>query len=241
MKIGVALSGCDLGGISAWIALRELEARGLDIGMISACCVPAAAALPYAHGCGEDAMQKLMSAFLSDARESDIDFAVANLSASYREGERKKIPLAINAVNVFDGNIVTFTDDYSIRGGNLKTFGVEDPYDALSATISLMDGLGSYRYKEHKLCDFCCWYGCPSHPLKLAGYDKIISVAFLPESPETPYEVLVKQTIASSASSASVHIPIEFASRDFSLAEYSEITAAKIAEFEKRILFETLF
>lgn len=241
VKIGVALSGCDLGGISAWVALRELEARGLDIGMISACCLPSAAALPYAHGCSELEIYKLSSSFLSDARESDIDFAVANLSAVYRKGKGKRIPLAINAVNVYDGNIVTFTDDYSITGHNLKTFGLEDPYDTLSATMSLMDGLGSYRYKDQKLCDFCCWYGCPSHPLTLAGYKKIISLAFLPQLPQNPYEVLVKHTVASSASSVSMHIPIEFARRDFSFAEYAEITAAKIAEFEKEILFETLF
>lgn len=241
MKIGVAFSGCDLGGISAWAALRELEARGLDIGMISACCVPAAASLLYAGGCGEEAMRRLTSAFLRDARESDIDFAVANLSAAFREGKGKKIPLVIGAVNVFDGDIVAFTDENSVKGKGLCTFGLEDPYDALSATISLMDGLGSYRYQGQKLCDFCCWYGCPAHPLMLAGYKKIVSIAFLPKLPKSPYEALVKHTIASSSASASVHIPIEFAGRDLSLDEYEEITAAKIAEHEKSILFETLF
>ncbi len=241
VKIGVALSGCHIGGVSAWSVLRELEAQGFDLQMVSACCVPATTSLLYASGCEDAAMKRLSLGFLSDARESDIDFAVANLSAAFREGNKKTTPLAINAVNVTDGNIVMFTDDVSLRSSNLKTFADADPYDILSATISLMDGLGSYRYGGQHLCDFCCWYGCPVHALKLAGVEKIISIAFVPKFPKTPYEVLVKQMIASSASAADIHISIEFASRGLSFEQYEKIATTKIKSSANKILLKTLF
>lgn len=241
MKIGVALSGCDIGGVCAWSALRALEEQGLDIGMISACCIPAVTSLLYARGCEEKVMQKYSSVFLSDARESDVDYAIANLSANCRAGRGRQIPLAVNAVNVSDGRIITFTDDYSIKGGNIRTFGIEDPYDALSATISLMDGLGSYRYKDCRLCDFCCWYGCPVHPLKLAGLQKTVSISFLPALPKTPYEVLVKQMITVNSSSADIHIPIEFSGSGLSFEQYEEITTGKIKSCADKILLKTLF
>lgn len=241
MKIGVALAGCDIGGVSAWRVLRELEEQGFDIGMVSACCLPAATSLLYARGCGDTEMRKLSEAFLRDTRSSDIDFAIANLSAAFRDGEGETVPLAINAVNVSDGGIVTFTDDYSLRCGNLKTFPIGDPYDVLSATISLMDGLGSYRYKGHKLCDFSCWYGCAIQPLKLAGLQKTVSVAFLPRFPKSPYEVLVKQMIGSTASLADIHIPIEFKNHDLSFEQYEEIAADKIKKRASQIFFKTLF
>lgn len=241
VRIGVAFSGCDIGGICAWSILKELEAQGFDIGMISACCVPAIASLLYSHGCDEAVMEELSSIFLDDARSIDIDYAVANISASFREGGGKKIPLAINSVNVSDGTIVTFTDDYVLKSSRLRTFGIEDVYDPLSATISLMDGLGSYKFENLKLCDFCCWYGCPVHQLKLAGFDKIISVAFLPKFPKTPYEALVKNMISSTCASSVIHIPIEFASRELALSDYIEISTDKIKSCANQILLKTLF
>lgn len=240
MKIGVAFSGCDIGGTSAWHVLRELSDMGLEIGMVSACCTPAVTSLLYAQGCEDSAMQRLSEAFLRDCRELDMDSAVANLSADFKPGPNPRTSLAINAVNVSDGKIITFTDDYSLKSSNLKTFGLDDPYDALSATISLLDGLGSYRYEDCRLCDFCCWYGCPVHPLKLAGLQKIISIAFLPKSPKSPYEVLVKQMISASSSRADLHIPIEFGG-DLPLEQYIEIASGEIKNRSDQILLKALF
>lgn len=243
MKIGVALSGCDLGGVSAWKALSELAAQGFDIGMISASCMPATTALLYANGCAEAVMTKLSEDFLSDARESDIDFAIANLSARFREGkkEEKRAPLCINAVDVSDGEIVVFTGDCSLCGGNLKTFSDAEPYDMLSATVSLVDGLGSYLYEGRKLCDFCCWYGCPVHQLRLAGMEKIISVAFLPAKPKTPYEALSKRMISGLGSPADIHIQIEFEDKAQEFEEYAEIATSAIKNCMNEIALKTLF
>lgn len=241
MRIGVALSGCDIGGVSAWAALRELELQGFDIGMVSASCMPATTALLYANGYTEEAMKKLSENFLRDAQESDIDFAIANLSAGFREGEEKRVPLCINAVDVSDSGIVAFTEDYALCGENLKTFSGAEPYDMLSATVSPMDGLGSYTYKGRRLCDFCCWYGSPVHQLKLAGMEKIISVAFLPEKPKTPYEVLSKRMITELECHADIHILIEFGDNAQSFEEYAEIATSSIKNCMKEIALKTLF
>lgn len=241
--MGVALSGCDLGGVSAWAALGELEALGFDIGMISASCMPATTALLYANGYTETAMKKLSEDFLSDARESDIDFAIANLSAKFREGKEveKRAPLCINAVDVSDGEIVAFTGDYSLCGENLKTFARAEPYDMLSATVSLVDGLGSYLYAGRRLCDYCCWYGCPVHQLKLAGMEKIISVAFLPVKPKTPYEALSKRMVSGFKSPADIHITIEFEDKEQGFEEYAEIAKRSIKSCMNEIAFKALF
>lgn len=241
MKIGVALSGCDIGGISAWVALKELASQGFEIGMISASCVPAAAALPYVNGYPDDAMTRLSETFLQDTRESDIDFAIANLSARLCEIPQKRIPLCVNAVDVSDGGIVAFTDDYALCGDNLTTFSGAAPYDMLSATVSLMDGLGCYLYEGRRLCDFCCWYGSPVHQLRLAGMEKIISAAFLPEKPKTPYEALAKRLILSADCPADVHIAIEFEEKQQSFAEYAEIATCSIKNCIKEISLKTLF
>lgn len=241
MKIGVAFSGCDIGGIAAWRVLRELELQGFDIAMISACCVPAITSLLFSYGCEDTVMELLSQQFLRDCHELDIDYAIANISANVKTGPNKKIPLAINAANVTDGRIVMFTDDYSLQCGNIETVGLENSYDALSATTSLMDGLGSYRYGDLRLCDFCCWHGCPIHQLKLAGIQKIISVALLPKLAKTPYEVMTKQMIAKSSAAADVHILIEPEKRDMQLDEYIEIATGKIKSNTNIMLLKTLF
>lgn len=241
MKIGVALSGCDIGGVSAWAALKELESQGFEIGMISASCVPAAAALLYVNGYAEDAMKKLSEDFLTDARESDIDLAIANLSARFRESNERRIPLCINAVDVSDGEIVAFTEDFTLCGQNLKTFSGTEPYDMLSATVSLMDGLGCYLYEGRRLCDFCCWYGCPVHQLRLAGMEKIISAAFLPEKPKTPYEALSKRLITGFECPADIHITVEFEDKGQSFDEYAEIATRSIKSCIEDISLKTLF
>lgn len=243
MKIGVALSGCDIGGVSAWAVLSELESQGFDIGMISASCVPATTALLYANGYTETVMKKLSELFLKDARESDIDFAIANLSAKFRKSNeaKKSTPLCINAVDVSDGEIVAFSEDHSLCGENLRIFPAAEPYDMLSATVSLVDGLGSYLYEGRRLCDFCCWYGCPVHQLRLAGMEKIISVAFVPEKPKTPYEALSKRMISGVKCSADIHIVIEFEDKELSFDEYAKIAAQSIKNHMNEIALKTLF
>jgi len=240
LKIGVALSGCDVGGICAWKILNELESYGFEIGMVSACCVPAMAALLYTSECGEAEMEALSDKFLKDAGESDLDFAVMNFSSAFRRGGGKRIPAAISAVNIADGGVITFTDDYSLEAGNIKTVKMCDTYDMISATVSFMGGLSSYRYDGGRLCDYSCWYGCPVHPLKLAGLTKILSLAYLPKTPETPYEKLVKQMVRSGGNSADIHIITEF-EKNLMLGEYCEIALSRLGASADKIILNTLF
>lgn len=207
MKIGVALSGCEIGGVAAFAALRELEEQGMEIGMVSACGVPAVTALLFALGYEEDACCKLAGEFLQNARSCDMDLAVAELSVQVLPARRKaQVPLVISSVDVADGRICAFSSERLPNSRRLNAFPLEDAYDALSATISPVDGLATYPFADCSLCDFSVWYGCPVYPLKMAAVEKIISLAFLPEEPRTPYEALVKHRITGSASLADAHL-----------------------------------
>lgn len=241
VKTGVALSGCDLGGICAWAVLDELTAQGFYIEMVSASCIPAAAALLYANNYTSESMRKHSENFLNDARESDIDFAVANLASGFHESGGKRTRLCVNAVDVSDGEIVVFTDDYAFSGENLKTFAGAEPFDIISATVSLVDGLGCYRYRGRRLCDFCCWYGAPVHQLRLAGMERIISVSFLPRKSKTPYEASARRVIMNAASLADIHIPIDFGDEASGLDEYVKIATDKIKSSMNEIAAKILF
>lgn len=235
------LSGCDLGGICAYSVLQKLRDSGLRPSMISACCIPSATAMLFAYGYDSAKYRKLAERFLRDSHENDIDFAVANLSCAMRiKKPPDGIPVAVNAVDVATGKILTFTNDFVCRSEKLETAAMGDPYDVLSATISLMDGLGSYQFSGYRLCDYCCWYGCPVYPLKMAGITKIISISFLPKHPKTPYEVLVGQMTERSGRLASLHIPIEFAGRGLSLFEYENIASNVIDRCKLKIFLKTL-
>ncbi|MDR2933656.1 MAG: hypothetical protein LBV27_11200, partial [Oscillospiraceae bacterium] len=207
MKIGVALSGCDAGGLSAYTVLEYLEDRGYDIEMVSASCVPVAAAMMYTCGFDAQRAQKSTAAFFNKFHTSDTDSVIDAISQNFTRDELKNNKkAAVNAVNVTDGRIITFTNAFSLDTQKIRSYPLDDAYDALSATISPMDGLGSYRYKDTKLCDFSVWYGCPLFPLKMSGIEKIVSIAFLPAVPDTPYEVLVKQVTESNAQTADAHV-----------------------------------
>ena len=226
VKIGVALSGCDLGGVSAYRVLEKLCEHGFELAMISTCCTPSLTALPYAYGCKK--CEKLARRFLRDCKTSDLDSAITALSADFAvRGKKKSVPLAVNSVNVLDGKIITFTNDYRFETDRLSTFALRDTYDALSASISLVDGLSSYRYKDARLCDFSIWYGCPVYPLRMAGLACVVSVAFLPEKPRTLYEALGTRMIEATAPAADVHIKIVFPP-DLTLEQYVDIATEEI-------------
>lgn len=239
MKIGVALSGCDIGGISAHSVLEELAVQGLEIAMISSCCIPSVPALLYAYGCDE--IDKHARQFLHDMQALHMDTAIGNLSADFPLGHpRGRVPLAINAVNVSDGKIITFTNDYAFHTDRLTTFQMDSAYNSLSSTISLEVGPGCYSYNGCSLCDFCVWYGCPVYPLKMAGLERIISIAFLPQLPCTPYEVLVGHMLEATAGAADLHIPIDFP-KAAELPEYIEIATRKVKSRIDEILSKILF
>ena len=240
MEIGVALSGCDAGGICAWKILNELQSYGFEIGMVSACCIPAMAALLYAGGCCEDKMESLSGKFLQDTREYDLEAAVRNFSSAFKRSGGKKIPAAISAVNITDGSIITFTDHYELENGNVKTVKMCDTYDMISATVSFMGGLGCYNFGGGRLCDYSCWYGSPVHPLKLAGFTKILSLAYLPKTPETPYEALAKRTVTSMGAAADMHITTEF-DKGLELNEYVETALSRLESCADKIILNTLF
>lgn len=241
VRIGVALSGCDIGGVAAYDVLRELQRQGFGVGMISTCGMPSVTALLFAAGYGEEDGDRHTEKFLRTAREIDIDMAVAEFSAEVpldRDGD--KTPAVVSSVNVADGNICAFTGECEKKGERLRAYPLCDAYDALSATISPVEGLASYQYDGSQLCDFSVWYGVPVYPLKLAAVDRVLSVAFLPCAPRTPYEALVKQKIEASAHLADVHIPIAFAG-PLTAGEYAARAIGQVREHAEEIFNRLLF
>jgi len=241
VKIGVALSGCDIGGVCAFRVLEELEAQGLEIGMISCCAVPTTTSLFFARGCPSDTLRRLAGNFLSDARALDMDWALANLSVSLLAQERRRaIPAAVNAVNIPDSKIVTFTDDFALDTGGVRTFSLIDAYDAFSATMGEVAGMDDYQYEGFRLCDFSVRYGNPTYPLKMQGFQGILSVSFLPATPRTPYELMIGRMIAGTQSLSDMHIPLCF-EQGLELEEYSKIAVHTIQscmpEIYERLLF----
>lgn len=240
VKIGVAFSGCDIGGLGAYTVLRELEDQGLEVGMISTCGLPSVTSLLYAAGWSEQACREQTENFLRIARDIDLDMAVAGFAAEAplrRLGAR--IPFVLSAAGVSDGRICAFTGNYRAATDRLQTYPLRDVYDALSATISPVEGLASYEYDGRRLCDFSVWYGAPVYPLKMAGLDRILSVAFLPRNPRTPYEAMVKQRITASAHLADLHIPVEPDGEDYAayIEAAEEAIRCRIGEICMKVLF----
>lgn len=240
VKIGVAFSGCDIGGLGAYEVLRALEEHGLEIGMVSACGLPSVTSLLYALGWGGAACRELGEKFLRNAREIDLDMAVAEFAAETPLHRLEtKIPYVMSSACVSDGRICAFTNLRRAATDRLLTFPLEDAYDALSATISPVEGLASYEYEGCRLCDFAVWYGSPVYPLKMAALDRVLAVSFLPRSPQTPYEALVKQRITASSKLADLHIPIEPERADY--AGYIDQAAEAVRERIEEICMKVLF
>jgi hypothetical protein len=241
MKIGVALSGCHPGGASAYRVLCGLEEKGFDIEMVSCCCTPAVTAL--LHGSGEEERaDKIMRTFAEKTRLENLDSAIAAaaalLPASLLTKNRKT---AVNAVHVADGTVVTFTNGFSLASQKIHTLPLEDAYAILSATVSPLDGQGCYRQGDLCLCDYAVWYGSPLYPLRMNGISRIVSIAFLPQIPQKPYEVLVKQHIESSARAAEIHIPIEFPAEISSPDEMTDYAAAQVESCLNDIAWQMLY
>lgn len=246
MKIGVALSGCDIGAVGAYGVLLELINQGFEIDMISVSGLPSVTALPFAYGMEEKAVHGLAESFFRNLKEADMDTAVAELAAQLPMGKLRRssgqtIPFALSAVDISDGKIHTFTDLYTVSSDRLVTHSLEDAYDALSATVSPADGLGSYRFHGCRLCDFSIWYGCPVHPLNMAGVEKIISVAFVPETPETPYEALVKHRLAACADLADIQVTVETEGGLLEPDRYIEIATEKMESCINEICMKMVF
>jgi hypothetical protein len=232
MKIGVALSGCHPGGVVAYHVLRELEDKGFAIEMVSCCCTPAVTAL--LHGSGEEELaNNILATFVEKTRLENLDSAIAAaaelLPASLLKKNHKT---AVSAAHVADGAVVTFTNRYALTSQKIHTLPLENAYDILSATVSPMDGHGCYLQGGLCLCDYAVWYGAPLYPLRMNGISRIVSLAFLPEVPQTPYEVLVKQQIESSVRAAEIHIPIEFPA---AISSPDEMTAYATAQVERSL------
>lgn len=210
MKIGVALSGCDIGGVGAHHVLDSIRGHGLDIAMISCCCLPAVTALAYAYGYTQASADKLAARFLQDAREHDLDMAVGNIAASLTlRKERKRAGIVLNAADLTGGGALLFTDDLELDAANLRTIPLDDAYDALSATVSGVRGLCSYKLGGHALCNYSAQYGNPVAPLRMLGY-KVLCVSFLPRTPGIAYEAVLKRAVLSSAGLCDLFVPVEF-------------------------------
>lgn len=241
MKIGVALSGCDIGGVCGYRVLKRLEAMGFEIEMVSTCCLASAMALAY--GCGLEAHKADLTAaaFLQAAREENMDAAIAAVDSILPPGRLAQCKaLAVNAVQVESGKVFTFTNAFRLKSERLCTLPLRDGYDALSATISTLDGLASYRYRGLRLCDYSAWYGCPLYPLRMSGIPRVLSISFLPLAPSTPYEILVRQTTLATAGAADVHISVEFPAGELLLEEYDEIAAERLESFINQLYFSAL-
>jgi hypothetical protein len=224
MKIGVALSGCDMGGLCAYHILERLEGMGFNAGLISCCCVPSVGAMLHSGGVDPGMAERLLSEFLAGARE-DMDAAVARLAGEVPILSMARCRrLALSAVHVEDGRIVTFTNAYSLDTERLRTTPLLDPYDALSATMSMPSGTGDSGGR-FRLCDYSSWYGSPMYPLKMSGIAKTLSISFLPALPATPYEALTRKAILES-DQPRVHIVLEFPRGVASLDEYKELAMA---------------
>lgn len=238
VKIGVALSGGDIGGVCAYAALKKIEQAGLSIGMLSACGTPSVAAMLYAYGYPEEEAALLTETFLTQCAEGDLAFAIAELSAHLAARKRaKRIPLTVNSVDVLDGHIYAFTEELTLQTGQFTTILSALPEEVLGAAITPMDGLpgGGGR------CDFSVWYGCPLAPLRLAGMDRTISLAFHPEKPATPYLALLGQRLRASGQQADIHMDIVLPAQYRSFAACTAAIAAQMEQHLPALLMETLW
>jgi len=209
MKVGVALSGCDMGGICAHRVLEEIERQGYEIAMVSACSIPAAAALFWSARLAPEKADGMAKRFLYDAARTYLDTALATLADTLaREKPKQRRPICVAACNLPDGRMVVFTDSFSLSSDTFSALPLQDPYDMLSATVSGTAGLGSYAFGEYRLCDYSARYGCPIAPLRLCGLSRVMSISFLPQIPAGAYEASLLQSLGRACSAADLHLPI---------------------------------
>lgn len=231
-----------MAGIAAYTALQRLTKEGLFIEMVSVCGVATATAMLYACGCTDPLYHQTATEFLEHLQATDIDTAIAKFAHHLPLSRwKRKIPLIVNSVNVSDGTICAFCDRSAASTSRLQAVPLNDCYDVLSATIGPMDGLASYPYAGYALCDFSVWYGAPVYAPKMMGIDRMISIAFVPKSPQTPYEVLVKQRIAASISLSDASVMVELEKGDRDLAQYIQAVNDTLSESMQELYAKLLF
>ena len=245
MKIGVALSGCDIGGISGYRLLCLLEDMGLDLHMISVSGTPSIAALLYKSGWSEKVCHAYLDDFLQNRRIAELDTAIDAFSEKLSDRGWKPFQgLVINAVHIADGSAAAFTNDMVYRAGNLRTFPLNVPYHALSATIGAVDGLGNYPYQGCKLCDYAIQHGCPFYPLRLASCDMILSFSFLPQIPQSPYDISLKNRIEHTCHAADFHFSFQFppeSDKACLLSDWEDLVTGHLEEQMERLLYTAAF
>ncbi|WRS27789.1 hypothetical protein U6B65_01275 [Oscillospiraceae bacterium MB08-C2-2] len=231
MKIGVALSGCDIGGVAAYSALQEIENQGFEIEMVSSSGVASMSGAMFALGCEEEIYRQAMDSFMADIRTDGMDTAIYNLSQRIQNSpQTRKIPLAINSVNMADQKTVTFTNDFVLSSQTVMTYPLQELYDAFSASISQVEGLGYYRFIGYRLCDYSILHGCPLYPLRMQGIKHVVSISFMPERLSTPYEAMAKKIVDQSALGADWHLTLRMPANK-SPAEYMEWVSLQVNAF----------
>lgn len=233
MKIGVALSGCDIGGVCAAGVLHWLQKEGIRINMISASGTASPATLLFCCGFGIRQRDVLLKEFLEEYRGIDLDSAIASLSARLSPEMLGQVAgLVIASTNLPDGKVAAFTNDFTFETETLVTIPLLEPYDALSASIGAVDGLGYYPYQGFTLCDYSVRYGCPIFPLHLAGCDKVLSFSFLPQIPGTAYEVLIHRRIQETGADADLHMALPLPSTSELPQDFAEYQQGAISVLE---------
>lgn len=237
VKIGVALSGCDIGGVSAHYILRRLRDAGVQIDMISVSGTPSAAALLFATGQDPPANEATLAQFLLERRRSGFNAAVSVFSARLTPQRLRCLRgLVVCALNILDGKAVAFTNDFAYQTDTLRTFPLTECYDALGAALGAVDSPDDRAYCGCKLCDGCVRHGCPFYPLHMCGCDRILSFAFLPAIPANGYDVSIIEAVRRTGAGADVHVEIPFAgAENESLADYHKIAASKLESCMNRI------
>lgn len=241
MKTGVALSGCDIGGVAAFAVLEGLERMGIRPTMVSACSIAAISSWLYCSGFPEKSNERLINRFLSQYRRKGIDGALLQFSKSLT-GRNYPIraQFTINCVSLSDQKIVTFTNDFSVTASNLETRRFDDPYFPLSATVNANSPFSSTVFERDGLCDYCASFGAPVYPLLMCGMEKIISISFLPKSPKTAYELLVRQAIQAGRSLEHSCIELYFEPEEADIQAYNRQALEQLKSAEER-LYDQLF
>lgn len=243
MKIGVALSGCGIGGVGAWDVLCQLNRQGFDIAAVSASGLPAIGAILYSLGFSEKKSHHILGKFIGDCKRYDLDTAIEKLVEKIHPHLTLRLPLSINSVNVADGKICAFASGGELHTSKLDIFPLEiaELYDVLSATISPADGMGCYSYKSLKLCDFSTLYGVPVYPLYMAGVSRVVSVAFVPVEPQSMYESTVRQKLVDDPSCADISITVESGVDEQKMADLTTAATEKVRDCIEDIYIKVLF
>ncbi len=209
MKLGVALSGCGMGGICAHRVLEEVERQGYEIAMVAASSIPAAAALSWSARLKPEKIDLMAKRFLKDVARWDLDTALAVMAETLAKVKSKqRRPVCVTSCNLTDGRMVVFTDSFSLNSDTFSALPLQEPYDMLSATVSGTAGLGSYTLGEYRLCDYSARYGCPVAPLRLCGLSRVLSISFLPAVPTGAYEAALLQSLGQACPAVDLHLPI---------------------------------